>query len=375
MKSNRWIAFALACGLVVALGASIAFAGVSDAWISTKVKMSLIASSEVGGFPIDVDTYEGQVTLHGKVPSQAEKDAAQRIAEKGTGVVKVRNLLQVVPKGDQKEVEVADDRLKDQVAQALKNEPALANSSIDVKSVNKGVVILSGNTSSLSDHLLALEVTNDVDGVRRVASEIKSPDEFGDRDVWYDENGGAKQGDMKSGDKTGDTKSADKQGNRITDAWITTQVKLSFMTDKDVYARDINVDTRRGVVTLFGTAPTAEAKTQAMNIAKNTAGVHKVNDQLRVQKLEVTESQRASDSDVESAVKQRLAKAEMDGAKVDVDVKARTVRLTGTVKNGTDIYSAVSIAYGTPGVERVVNDLSVEPQTQGQRIESGSQGG
>jgi osmotically-inducible protein OsmY len=41
-------------------------------------------------------------------------------------------------------------------------------------------------------------------------------------------------------------------------------------------------------------------------------------------------------------------------------VKAATARLTGTVETAAHRYTAVSIAYTTPGVARVENDLRIE---------------
>ena len=111
---SRWfLTGCVAVMLVVAV--TPARAGVSDAWVSTKVKMLLINSPSVGGWPVDVDTDEGRVTLHGKVSTAAEKSEAGRIALAGTGVTSVRNLLQVVPDSRRKSVEIADDKLMDAV--------------------------------------------------------------------------------------------------------------------------------------------------------------------------------------------------------------------------------------------------------------------
>ncbi len=345
-KMQPWMLMACLAAMLV-IGAIPAQAGVSDAWVSAKVKMLLLNSPMVSGFPIDVDTDEGRVTLHGKVPSNAEKTEAERIARAGTGVVSVRNLLQVVPDSRQKSVEVADDRLKDEVNAALKAEPALANSSIQTKSVNKGVVLLAGKANTLSDHLLALEVASVVPGVRQVASEIESPDEFSDREIWYD-----------------DTPADPASRNAVTDGWITAQTKMRFMTDADIPASDINVDTRRGVVTLFGTVPTKAISDKAVRVASEVAGVKSVNRELRVVAASQKKQATAKDDQVESAVRQRITDAKIEGANVKVEVKAGTARLTGTVQRASDRYAVVAIARATPGVARVQNDLLMEgPQT------------
>ncbi len=62
---------------------------VDDTWITTKVKSSLLAESEVSGLDINVDTLNGVVTLRGQVENQAQVDAATRIAREIEGVTNV----------------------------------------------------------------------------------------------------------------------------------------------------------------------------------------------------------------------------------------------------------------------------------------------
>src|SRR5690606_19936379 len=62
---------------------------VSDTWITTKVKSSLLADSDVAGTKIEVDTVDGVVFLTGNVESQAQVDEAKRIAAEADGVGKV----------------------------------------------------------------------------------------------------------------------------------------------------------------------------------------------------------------------------------------------------------------------------------------------
>jgi hyperosmotically inducible protein len=344
-KSHQWILMACVAALLVA-GAVPARAGVSDAWVSTKVKMLLMNSPSVSGYPIDVDTDQGRVTLHGKVPSNAEKTEAGRIAKAGTGVTSVRNLIQVVPESGRKSVELADDRLKEDVNAALKAEPALANSSIQVKSVNKGVVLLEGKAATLSDHLLALEVASFLPGVRQVASEIQSPDDFADREIWFDE-----------------PPVDPAQGNAAMDGWITAQTKYRFWTDADIASSDINVDTRRGIVTLFGTVPNASVSDKAVRVAKAVPGVKSVNRELRVVAASQKKNETKKDDQVASEVRKRLTDAKLKGADLHVEVKAATARLTGTVQYASDRYAAVAITRGTPGVGWVQNDLRLESPT------------
>ena len=68
---------------------------VKDAWITTAAKTRLIANAEVPAMAVNVDTEEGVVTLFGNVPSQAAKTAAETEARKVSGVVDVRNRLEI----------------------------------------------------------------------------------------------------------------------------------------------------------------------------------------------------------------------------------------------------------------------------------------
>lgn len=84
----------------------------------------------------------------------------------------------------------------------------------------------------------------------------------------------------KAADKTGDAVS--KTGSVVDDAWITTKVKSQFVSDNAVEGSSINVDTNANVVTLTGTVPSTAAHTAALRIARETKGVKRVVDNLKV---------------------------------------------------------------------------------------------
>jgi hyperosmotically inducible protein len=67
----------------------------TDAAITTAVKSKFLADSDVSGMKIDVDTNNGVVTLHGTVPSAAEKRRAVQIAKETDGVKSVKDNLKV----------------------------------------------------------------------------------------------------------------------------------------------------------------------------------------------------------------------------------------------------------------------------------------
>ena len=62
---------------------------VNDTWITTKVKADLLATENVSGLDIKVETVNGVVTLTGAVSNQAQKDKAIAVAKQIKGVSKV----------------------------------------------------------------------------------------------------------------------------------------------------------------------------------------------------------------------------------------------------------------------------------------------
>ena len=69
----------------------------------------------------------------------------------------------------------------------------------------------------------------------------------------------------------------------VTDTWITTKVKASFVGEDALKGSDISVDTdNKGVVTLTGTAPNSGARVRAASIAAAVKGVRSVRNDIRI---------------------------------------------------------------------------------------------
>ncbi len=71
-------------------------------------------------------------------------------------------------------------------------------------------------------------------------------------------------------------------GDTLDDAWIHTKIVAKLLTNSTTPERKINVDVVNNVVTLRGTVDTAEEKTAAEKVAKDTDGVKSVVNQLKV---------------------------------------------------------------------------------------------
>jgi len=70
---------------------------VTDAWITTKVKADLLATENVSGLDIKVETVDGTVMLSGFAKNMNEKRMAGEIAMGVNGVKSVKNEIAVRP--------------------------------------------------------------------------------------------------------------------------------------------------------------------------------------------------------------------------------------------------------------------------------------
>jgi len=75
-------------------------------------------------------------------------------------------------------------------------------------------------------------------------------------------------------------------GQHVDDATITTKVKAELLSAKDVKSQHIHVKTRKGIVSLTGTVPSAEERDSADQIAQGVKGVRSVKNHLKVQAAE-----------------------------------------------------------------------------------------
>jgi len=161
-------------GTIVVAGAAAASADVNDSWITTKTKIALLTTDGFSVNGVNVDTINGDVTMHGKVTTDEDRTRAEQTVRKVSGVKSVKNLLQVVPSSVEDAVAAKDSDVKERVEASLKADVKMKD--VNVASVNKGVVLLSGKTDSLDQDLRAIENAYSVKGVHRVASELKTTD-------------------------------------------------------------------------------------------------------------------------------------------------------------------------------------------------------
>src|SRR6059058_704990 len=133
------------------------------------------------------------------------------------------------PAGALEVVKKSDSQIKAQVEAALEADEALSGSSIHVRSVNDGVVFVAGRAKTATDDLRAMGDAARVPGVRRIVSEIRSPDPLAD-----EEPSRARAPQEPARD----------YGVAAARDLITLATKLRLLADGRTPGRDVSIDTR-----------------------------------------------------------------------------------------------------------------------------------
>jgi hyperosmotically inducible protein len=148
------------------------------------------------------------------------------------------------------------------------------------------------------------------------------------------------------------------------------KVKTALGLSKRLARFDINVTTSDGVATLTGQLPSEDIKSLAGEIARDTAGVKDVKNEIAVDPAAQpsTESVHVEDLEIRVAILEALAHSrELGGKNIDVKVENRSVTLSGSVETPTQRNGAEQIARAVDGVAGVTNNLVVtNPQAAGE---------
>jgi hyperosmotically inducible protein len=145
---------------------------------------------------------------------------------------------------------------------------------------------------------------------------------------------------------------------RDADGVITTAVTTSLEKNDKVKARQVDVQTREGVVHLTGVVDTEAARVEAGKVAWRTQSVRGVMNDLTVG--ERTVGSWIDDVMISSKVKSKLiANSEIKAGDIDVSSSQSVVTLIGRVSSSIIKNDADRIARGTAGVKDVHNELLV----------------
>jgi len=144
------------------------------------------------------------------------------------------------------------------------------------------------------------------------------------------------------------------------DAKITAVLKSELIADKQTKARQINVETRNGVVQLNGFIDSPAAKVEAGRIAASANGVKSVKNNLQVRTDDRSAGTVMDDAGITAKVNAALAGDSRTSAlRIDVEAHDGEVQLSGFAKNAAEKTAAAELAAKVAGVKSVKNSLSI----------------
>lgn len=227
---------------------------ITDARQETQIWTTYALSPYLRANDIKVSVRSGKATLTGKVEESVNKDLAKQIAMGVSGIKDVDN--QIVIEADyvaparsttRSYGEVIDDAT---ITAAVKSKLVWSRNtsglSTDVDTKN-GKVTLQGTADTIKSKDTASRVAMNTRGVKSVDNRLVV---------------------------NGATKNSDHEGRQeVTDSWITTKVKSTYLYSSNVDGSDIKVTTNAGIVTLSGKVDSGAERALAIEFAKNVRGV------------------------------------------------------------------------------------------------------
>ena len=248
------------CRLVLMMVAAVALLIISvpvhatkmDDRIESAAKQSYVFKTYLQGDDIKVESRNGAVTLTGIVDKYFHKALAQETVAGLPGVKSVDNRLELkgaIPTAN------SDAWVEEKVKATIMFHRSLSVGKTEVN-VKDGIVVLRGDADSQAQKELATEYARDVEGVKDVINEMTVPR------------------------PSNTTRTA---GEKIDDASITAQVKMTLLYHRSTSALYTSVTTKRGVVTLSGKASNAAELNLATKLANNVNGVKRVKNKMSIE--------------------------------------------------------------------------------------------
>lgn len=220
----------------------------TDAQVTAAVYDTLAADQRLAPSEVTVHVQQGEVTLHGVVPSYYQKHIAEQVAHDVVGVARVINELAV------RTAHRDDADIQADVQLQLNTDALLAPGSLGVRSHN-GIVTLTGNVNSDFVKLHVTAVTARLKGIRNILNNITVSS------AWD------------------------------TDAAIERRIKdfLASNAETQGVADQIRVTVNQAVVTLTGPVNFWSERAAAGEVAFKTAGVRRIDNQLVVLSTEAAQ--------------------------------------------------------------------------------------
>jgi osmotically-inducible protein OsmY len=236
---------------LLALGMPVHASGTDDR-IESSAKKSYVFKTYLKDDDIKIESKDRAVTLTGTVSEEYHKTLAQETVADLPGVKSVDNRLEV--KGEHP-AEKSDAWLSAKVKTTLLFHRSVSGlkTGVDVKD---GIVILRGEATSQAQKELTTEYAKDVEGVKDVKNEMTVSK------------------DMKKTPRTA--------GEKIDDASITAQVKMTLLFHRSTSALTTKVATKHGVVTVSGKAKNAAEKDLVTKLVDDVNGVKSVKNRMTI---------------------------------------------------------------------------------------------
>ena len=299
-----------------------------DSEILADVRAALFDDAVADSHEIDAKVQAGKVTLSGTVDSFPELALTESAVAGVRGVTEIVNQITVEPKTERR-----DSEIKPEILRRWQLSPYLAEDLLTAN-VSKGFVTLTGEVGSPNEKSLA-RVLSWVAGVRGVNERaiVVNPDLKPDRR----------------------RKKSIVLRNEIE---IQRAVKDALLHDPRIRGTQLEVQVRFATVSLSGNVSTLAAKKAAEQDAKNTLGVRRVINNLKVKVPNWP-------GDVEVGEQVRLA-LKRDAHLSDVALRASShfgkVYLSGDVNTYFEKYRAETVATNVHTVIEVVNRIKVNAE-------------
>ncbi len=244
VKRSAAINTAIAAAVLLVTAVPL-FASDADDRIESSFKKSYVYKTYLKDEHIQISSKDGAVTLSGEVLDESHIPMAQDTVEALPGVKSINNII--IVKNDK-----SDTWVKMKVQSALVFHSNVNASKTDVN-VKNGVVTLKGKAISQVQKELTTEYAKDVEGVKEVKNEmtlVKADDTFGEK---------------------------------IDDASITAQVKMTLMMHKSTGVIRTSVTTNNGIVTLSGKAKNEAERDLVTKLTEDVEGVNNVVNKMTIE--------------------------------------------------------------------------------------------
>lgn len=251
-----------------------------------------------------------------------------------------------------------DTAVKTAVQAKFYTEDLTRGRAIDV-SAQDGAVTLRGTVPTEAARQRAVTLARSVDGVTNVDDKLTVT------------NTTAAAQSAEAATSTGTTGREPVGGEPAEPAWITTKIQAQYFLDPDIKPWAIDVTTGTGgVVKLEGTVDSADDKADAVRIARETDGVTRVDDRLRIEAApdparpagSPTATPARPDAWITAKVQAKyFVDDQVKARNIDVTTQNAVVQLRGTVASEAERRQAVALARNTDGVREVTDQLRVDP--------------